>query len=411
MDPGDSLRLRVGPPAAGGACVARADDGRVVFVRHALPGEDVTATVTSVTASFARADAVDIHEASDDRVEPPCPYAGPGRCGGCDWQHAAPAAQPGLKAAVVADQLRRIGGLDVSPPVEAPGDGPLGWRTRVRFAVDDGGRPGFHRHRDRRVVPVQSCLIASAGVEAAGVEASAWPGADHIEVAATADGAHRVVSVSSRRGRKVRAAPVDAGLLVDGRQKRAPSRLSHEVMGRRFSVSAGGFWQVHRRAPSVLAAAVLEGLEPRPGERGVDLYAGAGLFACLLAERTGGPVTAVESHPRSAADLARNAGSLAVEVVADEVTPELAATPADLVVADPPRAGLGQAVVSGVARSGARRLAYVSCDAASLARDLGLFRSLGWSLHSLRVFDLFPMTEHVELVAVLTPASDGSSPR
>ena len=152
------MELVTGAIAAGGGCVARAEDGRVVFVRHALPGERVVAEVTDESPSFLRADAVRVLEASADRVEPACPHAGPGRCGGCDWQHVSLAAQRDLKAALVSEQLRRVAGIDRMVDVEAVEGAPdgLGWRTRVRFAVDPAGRAGFHRHRSHDIEPVVS---------------------------------------------------------------------------------------------------------------------------------------------------------------------------------------------------------------------------------------------------------------
>jgi tRNA/tmRNA/rRNA uracil-C5-methylase (TrmA/RlmC/RlmD family) len=135
---GSLLELSVGRIASGGGCVAHAPDGRVVFVRHSLPGERVVARVTSATRSFLRADAVEVLERSTDRVEPPCPHAGPDRCGGCDWQHASLPAQRALKAELVAEQLRRLANLDCAVEVEEVAGAPdgLGWRSRVRFAVD-----------------------------------------------------------------------------------------------------------------------------------------------------------------------------------------------------------------------------------------------------------------------------------
>ena len=153
----EQLELDVGEVAQGGWCVAREPGGRVVLVRHALPGERVLARVTEVTSRFARAEATEILVASPDRVEPPCPHARPGGCGGCDWQHASLAAQRQFKASVISQQLRRIAGLDREITVEPlPGDEDgLGWRTRVRFAVRPGGLrpapapvPRHHRHRD-----------------------------------------------------------------------------------------------------------------------------------------------------------------------------------------------------------------------------------------------------------------------
>src|SRR6202044_3079563 len=141
------LELDVGSIAGGGGCVAHAPDGRVVFVRHSLPGERVVATVTSTTSSFIRADATDVLRSSPDRVDPPCPYAGPGRCGGCDFRHIAPAAPRRLQAWRVSEQLQRLAGLERPVEVEAvSGDqNGLGWRTRVRLGVDQSGQLGFRR--------------------------------------------------------------------------------------------------------------------------------------------------------------------------------------------------------------------------------------------------------------------------
>ena len=172
-------------------------EGRVVFVRHTLPGERVRARVTAGGPGdrFWRADAVEVLEASPDRVAPPCPYAGPGRCGGCDWQHVEPAAQRGLKAAVVAEQMRRLAGVEVSPVVEAlPGaPGGLGWRTRVTFSVDGEGRAGLRRHRSSDVLPVDRCLIAHPGVASVDVLRHRWPGVESVQVVASSVAERAVV--------------------------------------------------------------------------------------------------------------------------------------------------------------------------------------------------------------------------
>ena len=400
------MELVVGAVAAGGSCVARAEDGRVVFVRHALPGERVRVVVTSQTSSFLRADAVEVLEPSPHRVPEPCAYAGPGLCGGCDWQHVDVAHQRVLKADLVAQQLRRLAGVELPVVVEeVPGapDG-LGWRTRVQFAVAPSGQVGLRRHRSHELQPVDRCLIASPDVEAVGVEGLRWPGVSGIEVAA--DGAQRVLALTSRG----RAQPpeVDAGLAVDGRARRTPHGLRHTVLGRSFEVGAGGFWQVHPGAAEALSRAVLDGLDPQPGERALDLYAGVGLFASLVAERVGptGSVLAVESNPHATADAARNTADqpqVRVRTSAVDAAVLQAAGAVDLVVLDPPRAGAGLEVTRVLAGMRPRRLVHVACDPASFARDLRVLLDVGWELESLRAFDLFPMTEHVELVAVLTP--------
>ena len=403
----EPLELEVGAVAAGGSCVARAPDGRVVFVRHALPGERVRAQVTGETKHFLRADAVEVLQASPDRVQPPCPFSGPGRCGGCDWQHVALEAQRRLKAQLVQEQLRRVARVERVVEVEAvPGDvAGLRWRTRVQFAVDASGRAGLRRHRSHELEPIDFCLIATEEVEAVGAEQLPWPGASGVEVAA--DGAQRVVSVS---GRRAQLPPVDAGVAVDGRPVRAPHGLRHSVLGRSYEVAAGGFWQVHPGAAQALAQAVLDGLDPQPGESAVDLYAGVGLFAALLGERVGpeGSVLAVEGDARACADAARNTADL--PQVRIRTTPVDAAAvrrigSPDLVVLDPPRAGAGVEVTRALAALRPRRMAYVACDAGSFARDLRVLLDAGWVLDDLRALDLYPMTEHVELVALLSPPS------
>jgi tRNA/tmRNA/rRNA uracil-C5-methylase (TrmA/RlmC/RlmD family) len=407
------IEVETGAIAAGGGCVARADDGRVVFVRHALPGERVRAAITEETKSYFRADAVEIIRAAPERVLPPCPHAGPGRCGGCDWQHVALPAQRRLKADLVAEQLRRLVGIDRVVDVEEVPGAPegLGWRSRVRFSVDDTGHVGLHKHRSHDLELLDCCLIASAAVEELGIERLEWPETADLEVFASATGKERVVSLTTRRRRHARLPAFDAGLVVDGRVVREPERLGFEVLNRHFEVSAGVFWQVHPGATDVLARAVLNGLEAVPGDRVADLYSGAGLFAALIGEVVGptGSVLAVERDRWACADAARNtADQPHVEVRKAAVAPGIVTGwlgAADLVVLDPSREGAGRAVMASLAAlaPGPRRIVYVSCDPASFARDLRVLLDAGWDLRALQGFDLFPMTEHVELVAIIEP--------
>ena len=407
------IELVAGPIAAGGGCVARADDGRVVFVRHTLPGERVLAQVTAETSSFLRADAIDILEPSADRVEPPCPHAGPGRCGGCDWQHVSLPAQRALKSALIAEQLRRLAGVDRQVEVEEVEGAPdgLGWRTRVNFAVDRSGRTGLRKHRSHDVEPVEQCPIASDRVNQVGVGSVLWRGARNVEVMASPDGGKPVVAVETGRNRLAGRPGIDAGLVVNGRTQRRPDQVFFEVLGRRFEVGAGVFWQVHPGAATVLTRAVLEALGPVAGERVVDLYAGAGLFTVALAHEVGpsGSVLAVERQGRACVNLMHNAADLhQVGIEQADVTPGLVADrlgSPDLVVLDPARAGAGLAVMDALAalRPLPRGIAYVSCEPAPFARDLRVMLDAGWTLRSLRAFDVFPMTEHVELVGALEP--------
>ena len=478
---GQTVEVTTVDVAQGGWCVARPEGLPVLFVRHALPGERVLVRVTEVTSRFARADAIEVREASPDRVEPPCPNAHPGGCGGCDWQHASLPAQRALKAAVIAQQLRRVAGLeldgeitvealpgdegdggdaaevadtDATAEVRQPG---LGWRTRVQFAVRPDGLAGLRAHRSHEVVDIGDCPIAHPAIRDLGLLDYSWEGAGTVEAAAggpeQADPGHRdrvvILTRAGRaprgrraagsvpgsraardeRGRDVRVRsedravevfPQDAvdaveaeSVLIRSAHRLSPLRgrqyLAEFAAGRYWQVSAGGFWQVHPAAADTLSAAVTEALEPKPGDSALDLYCGAGLFAGVLAPLVGadGSVTAIESDAAAVRDaranldvypwvrVHRNDVALAV---ADRGLPQ-----ARLVVADPPRAGLAREVVDYLTGdSRAERFAYVSCDPATLARDLGLLIAGGWRVDGLRAFDAFPMTHHVECVVTLT---------
>jgi tRNA/tmRNA/rRNA uracil-C5-methylase (TrmA/RlmC/RlmD family) len=398
--------------------VARHPDGRVVFVRHGLPGERVRVVLTETNRRFYRAEAVEVLEASPDRVVPPCPFAGPGRCGGCDWQHVSLPAQRRLKAELVAEQLRRLAGLDLKVSVEAvPVDavpvglsGPepppgLGWRSRVTFSTDSQGRAGFHRWRSREIEAVDRCLIAAPAVEAVGVEARRWPAGTQVEVAVPtgwsqqADRPGPAYAVSVPTG-GTGLLPPEGGYVV------------HRVGHRQFRVGAGGFWQGHSGAATLLVEAVLEGLGPEPGERVADLFSGVGLFTAFLAEAVGptGSVVAVEGDGGAVEDARHNLADLAhVQLRRERVEAGNLKRlgPMDRIVLDPPRAGAGLEVSRALAHSGAGRIAYLSCDAATLARDLAVFMPAGWTLRRLRAFDLFPMTEHVEVLALLDGPKGG----
>jgi tRNA/tmRNA/rRNA uracil-C5-methylase (TrmA/RlmC/RlmD family) len=409
------MELRTGAMAAGGGCVARADDGRVVFVRHGLPGERVVAQVTSVTSSFLRADAVQVLEASVDRVVPPCPHAGPGRCGGCDWQHVSLPAQRRLKGELVAEQLRRVAQVERRVEVEeVPGaSGGLGWRTRASFAVDGSGRIGFRRHRSHDVHPVDHCPIVTVEVDRAVTGRSDWRGVDQVEVTASPDGSPPVLSVRSRADWRPPSLMPEIGLVVNGRAVQPPDRSQFRVDGRPFEVGAGVFWQVHPGAAALLTECVMAELRPERGERAADLYAGAGLFTVALAHAvgSGGRVVAVERNRRACDDLVRNTSGLTqVETVRASVDTDTVArrvNGAHLVVLDPARQGAGPPVMTALALldPAPRKVAYVSCDPASFARDVRIMIDRGWSLGALRGFDLFPMTEHVEVLGILEPPS------
>ncbi|MCU1656176.1 MAG: Deoxyribonuclease/rho motif-related [Pseudonocardiales bacterium] len=406
--PDTVIEVDVGAPAHGGSCVARYE-GRVVFVRHALPGERVRARLTEDRGgSYVRADAVEVLRASPDRVPPPCPHAGPGRCGGCDWQHASESAQRELKAAVVHEQFARLAGLDVSDlltGVEALPGGPLGWRTRITYAVGPDGRPGLHRHRSQEIEGVEACPLGVAGVGDSPVLGRSWPGLTGVEVVRGVDAtsvlAHRPGPGRQARGRR----PPDRIEVLEG-----PARLQHRLHGREFTVAADGFWQVHPHATQAFAAALLAAVEPRSGETVLDLYCGAGALTAVLADAVGptGQVVGVESSRQAASDAAANLDDLAWTGVrrarVDAASVAGLGIAPDIVVLDPPRAGAGREVMAAILALQPRVVGYVACDPAALARDVRAAADAGWRLAGLRAFDAFPMTHHVECVAHLVPS-------
>lgn len=397
---GRRLQLTVGPVGHGGFCVAR-HEGRVVFVRHALPGELVVADITEDRGgSYCRADAVEVVQASPDRVTPPCPAAGPGRCGGCDWQHAAPAAQLLLKAAVVREALARIAGVEVEVSVQPLPGGLLGWRSRVRLAVGPDGRAGLREHRSSRVWPLTDCPLAMPDSLDL-VLPRRWPPGSEVEV--VHDGEDRLqVTVISAAGSRA-----GAGKGQRRRVHGGGTAVQHAA-GRRWQVSVDGFWQVHPAAATALATAVAAWADAPPGGLAWDLYGGVGLFAAGLAEQVGvtGSVVLVESSRSAVAHAQANLADLPqVRTRAGRVEQVLATLSGepDVVVVDPPRRGLGRALAQELAGRRPQRLVYVSCDPASLARDVAALAECGYTLAGLRAFDAFPMTHHVECVALLVP--------
>lgn len=403
---GDVVELEVGAVAHGGHCVARLG-GRVVFVRHALPGELVRARLTEAApeARYWRADAVDVLEASRDRVDPPWPEAGPGGVGGGELAHVALPAQREWKSLVVTEQLARLGGVEHRVDVEAvPGDderGGLRWRTRIELRVDDEGRAGMTRARSDEVLALDRMPLAHEGLDELRLFDRRWPVRSRLEAVAPSEGAPLVlVDGVPWRGSKPDSRP---------NARRSVTEVV-QVAGaeHRYRVAASGFWQAHRGAPALLVAQVLDAVGDVAGARLVDLYSGAGLLTVPLAGAVGsnGSVLAVEGDARAVKDARRNAHGLGhVELVEGEVARTLldrsGRLDADVVVLDPPRQGAGRTVVAAVAATGAERVVYVACDPAALGRDVAYLRSHGFELVRARAFDLFPMTHHVEAVAVL----------
>ncbi|MCZ4587262.1 TRAM domain-containing protein [Rhodococcus opacus] len=412
------IELRLGNPGHGGFVVAR-HEGRVVFVRHGLPGERVIALVTEDRGgSYCRADAIEILDASPERVTPVCPVSGPGGAGCCDFSHASLHVQRDMKAQVVAEQLARLARVQRDVDVEelpGTGDG-TGWRTRVRLAVDPDGRPGYHRHRSSGIVTDLACpQIESAAYD--GVSEHDWKPGSEVQIVLDGAGERHVVEIAppkvSRTGRTSRgrrgamARRAASGAPRAERVVVGSGRPVERVRDREWALAATGFWQAHRGAAETYSAVVSEWAGMSAGETAWDLYGGVGVFAAALAGGAGpsGHVDSVESSRQAVADGKAALSDLPqVRFHADRVERALSglASPPQVVVLDPPRAGAGRDVIGAVAAAGAERVVHVGCDPASFARDIGLYLAQGYHVDELRAFDAFPLTHHVECIALLT---------
>ncbi|HVF76202.1 MAG TPA: TRAM domain-containing protein [Acidimicrobiales bacterium] len=377
--------------AVGGDAIARDSSGRVLFVSGALPGETVRVEVTESRRDFARARLVSVVSPSPDRVEAPCIEVGRG-CGGCPWQGVLPEAQHRLKRQMVVEALQRIGRVP-NPPVRETvrSVGDRAYRTTVRVAVADG-RAAYRMHHSHSLVAVEGCVVAHPLVE------------EVLQVGRFGDAAEVIVRASVATGeRLVVPRPDDArGLVVPpdvmvGRR----AAVTEAVAGRRWRVSGTSFFQSGPQAASLLVDAVVRAAGDALVDGGVvvDAYAGVGLLGGSLAGRRDDVrVVAVESAGPAVRDAGVNLADLDAVVVRSDVN-RWSPVPADLVVADPARAGLGKRAVRVLAATGAPVVVLVACDAASLARDAALLAEAGYRLAGVEVLDLFPHTVHVEAVA------------
>ncbi len=381
--------------ATGGAGVGRLDDGRVAFVGGALPGETVHFTIDRERKRHVEATAVNIVTASAARQDAPCAHVADG-CGGCDWQHVTPSAARNLRRDVVVDCLERIGRIENPPVTIGPELGADHYRTIVRAAVVDG-RPGFRMAGAHDVVKVDSCLVAHPLAEELLTEGR-YPGATEISIKVGARTGERLVAVDTTQACSV---PEDVTVVGPG----ADGVMHENIHGQRLQISARSFFQCRPDGAEVLVdlvrAAAGDHLASGPKQI-VDAYGGVGLFGATLGR--GHRVTSIEASTSSSADATvnlREAGVATPHIVKSTVeswTPE----PADLVIADPSRKGLGAPAVEVLAATGAPRFVLVSCDPGALGRDAKLLLDAGYSLDSVTTVDLFGYTAHVEAVSVFS---------
>lgn len=371
--------------------MARESSGRVVFVAGALPGEVVDVQVVDERRDFAKARLLDVIDDSPDRTTPPCPFVAAG-CGGCGWQHVTHEAQLRLKEQIVAEALGRIGGLHELPPIRTTHPDVGGRRTTVRAGIVDG-RAGFHRAASTEVVPVATCVVSHPAISAVLAEGR-FAHAEEIVVRTSVATAATVVLV--RPGAAAGSASVPAGVAVGGRPQGLA--VEEDVAGERLRVSAGAFFQASPEVAGALVEAVRVGAGALDGARVIDAYGGVGLFARAVAIAGGADsTTVVESDRVAAADARHNLLDRPGQVVRCEVA-RWRPSPADVVIADPARPGLGRPGVKALVAAAPDRFILVSCDAGSLGRDVRLLHSAGYRPEGVALVDAFPHTPHVEVV-------------
>lgn len=411
--------IRIERYADQGRCVGHIE-GRVVFVRFALPGELVRVVLDEPhdrEDRFWTGEVTQVLEASDDRVDPVWPLAGPlamgGGVGGADLVHVSLPGQLKWKTTSIAEQMMRLGHVEVAVPIERMSEDEaehgLHWRTRIEMIADDEGRPSMRRRGTHVRVPIDTMPLASRALLDVADKEHVWDGGF------TPGSQIRLSVPEPRDGAEI---ADNYAILVDGEVTAGNRELTEKVTvcGREFvyAVDAGGFWQMHRHAPISLTNHVMSlvhgELDGAVSACLWDLYSGSGLFtlplATLSAERTRmlsveGGKTAVKHAQRNLRAI--NLGNVDARV--GDVAKTLAnvrndlAKP-DIVVLDPPRAGARAKVCRQIAESGARSVIYIACDPASLARDTATFTQLGYELADIRAFDIYPTTHHVETVAL-----------
>ena len=386
---GDLIDVSIEKVAHGGHFIARYN-GAVIFVRHAIPGEQCTVEITSTGSSFNRGDVVAISSPSEFRVEAPCQFSHRAGCGGCDFQHIDPAYQRTLKSHVITEQFSRIAKKDIQVEVEEVGPA-VGWRTRAIATTNRNGKLGFYKSRSHSIAPVDNCIICVDGMNFSEIAARSLKGDVRVEISASNSGERTIALAPTRGEEKAR--------ITEGQ-----SVLHESVHGRTIEVSQESFWQSHVRAPEVLTDVVLEFAQLKPAEHVLDLYGGVGLFTAAIIDSVGpmGHVDLIEGSKVATEDARRNFAAFKnVTVATGDVAKLLPrVTSADVVVLDPPREGAGKEVITQITALNPRAIVYVACDPAALARDTAYLEDHSYSLVKLRAFDLFPMTHHIECVAL-----------
>lgn len=449
--PANTFPLQLTGMAHGGSAIGK-HEGRAIFVPYGAPGDLVTVRITEDKGRFARAEIVEVNVPSEDRVTPRCPYFGPEKCGGCQLQHISYEAQLRLKTGIVADQLARIGGL-TDPhvlPMIASAD-PWNYRVHVTFHGTQEGALGFVTADDQYILPVDDCFIIRPELvdllqafnepfNESGSENGSQPVlslADSLPPSDNPTEPDEVIDFGGQLDRvrmQVGSDPTDRVIAFSTKDNAIPSltvdlpvsmvflpwkldddesdpelligkpTIEYEIMGKTFSVTAGGFFQANLSGAESLVQQVLQYAALTGSEHVLDLYAGAGLFTAFLADHSA-QVVSVESYPQAVHDAERNLSAYTntelAQGLVEDALPQIEGH-FEVIVLDPPRAGMEGAALDAMVAKQPDRIVYVSCDIATFARDAKRLTAQGYTLIEVQPVDMFPQTASIELVSLFT---------
>lgn len=399
----------------GGDTLARLPDGRAVFIPYALPEELLRIRLVEEKERYARGVISEILTPSPDRIQPRCPHFQD--CGGCHYQHIPYKEQLRIKENILVDQLRRVGKID-SPPVKPihPSPSPWNYRNHIQFHIAEDGRPGFLKNRSSEIVPIQECHLPEESLNRIWPSFSLdyIPGLDRISLRAGEEGQDTLILLESQ-GQEPFEFSVDLPLSAVLQGPGGQIVLSGDdftiipVLDFPFVVSAGSFFQTNTQVAENLVDYMLEILPLEEDTVCLDVYCGVGLFSAFLAPRVK-KVIGIESSPSAVEDFLYNLADFEnvelYDLPAEDVLSVLDISP-DIILLDPPRAGLSTTVLDSVVKLDPDLVAYISCDPATLARDIERFNKKGFSLEESTPFDMFPQTYHIESFNLLRRRAAG----
>ena len=380
---GEILTLDIGNIANGGHFVAR-HDNQIIFVRHAISGETAKVKVTAINSRFAFGDAVEILKPSKDRVPPPCQYAHPEGCGGCDFQHINYDVQSDLKKEVLKDQFKRITKIDISPEIIIvnPSDG-LHWRSRLNLAISENKKVGLRAHKSNSIIEINECLIALKEINKSDIFSANWDSEENLKI-------------SCSNTNQINISQFNKSII-------GPEKLTENVDNNEYTISPKSFWQSHINAPGLLLQQVMKEANIQQDEIVCDLYGGVGLFTLPISKLIGknGQVHLIEMNDTCIED-ANNMFEHIDNVFIHHGTVEQklgSVKKIDTIILDPPRNGVSKQVMNQMIEKKPHTIIYVSCNPSTLARDSKVLLDNKYSLNNIVGLDLFPMTHHIESVA------------